>query len=109
MPITIKPKVHATKRYETFLKISSLFLAKPLTKVEVNILDELYFTGGELNSDVRKLIKDALDMSAEQLNNYIKVLRAKKVIVGDRINPSLMISIPEEDHFMVEIDMRVVA
>lgn len=108
MPIIITPKVLATERYKTFLRVFGIFQPKPYAPLEIDILDELYINGGMLNAEVRRNISESLSISPEQLNNYInKGLRNKKAIVGDTINKTLLVSIPESELFSIQIDMTV--
>lgn len=106
--IKIKSKVKATDRYKKFLQISSLFLTVPITRVEIDVLDEFYnISGGKLTTEDRRRVRETLDMSAEQLNNYIRTLRKKRIIIDDEINPKLMIDIPESVVFSLQIDLSV--
>lgn len=109
MPIVnIRPKIKATDRYKAFLQISSLFLTTPLTRMEIDILDELYSShGGDLTTEARRQIREALDLSPELVNNYVRSLRKKKVITGDQINPQLMIHLSDEPVFEIHVGLTI--
>ena len=42
-------------------------------------------------ADNRKYVQESLNMSEHNLNNYIKMLRDKQMIIGESINPKLYI------------------
>lgn len=42
-------------------------------------------------SDSRKTVQENLNMTEHNLNNYIKMLRDKQMIIGDTINPKIFI------------------
>lgn len=105
--LRIAARVKATSRYRKFLEVSSVFLTNPFTKVEMDLLDELYHQGGQITTDSRKTIRDNLDVSPEQLNNYIRALRKKGVIHDDVIVPALMCQIPAQSPFNIVVQLQV--
>lgn len=107
--IALKSKVKATERYKKYLQILSLFLHKPLTGVEIDILDEFYHVeSGAITSSSRKTVRENLNVSAEHLNNYIKRLRAKGVIKEDSLIPMLLQPIPEGETMQIHITLGVI-
>lgn len=107
--ITIKPKIKATNRYRYYLQITSLFLQTPITPLEVDILDELYSCfDSEVTTDARKQIQSKFNKSPDLVNNYIRKMRLKKLLIGDAINPKLIIPIPNESMFPINIEMHIV-
>jgi DNA-binding CsgD family transcriptional regulator len=53
-----------------------------LSRKEIKVLEQLYFLEGELLSTKnRKLMQKRLDMSEYNLNNYLMMLKRKKVIL----------------------------
>lgn len=107
-PISLKSKVKATERYRRYLQVLSLFLHKPLTPVEMDIIDEFYHTeSGAITSSSRKIVRENLNVSAEHLNNYIKRLRIKGIIKEDSLIPMLLQPIPEGDNMQININLAV--
>ena len=85
--VALKSKIRATDRYRKYLKIVSVFLLKPLTNTEIDIIENLFLLSeGILTSEVRSKICDELNISSNQLNNYIRQLRIKNVIVENELN-----------------------
>lgn len=108
-PINISSKVKATERYKKFLQVASLFLKEPITPVEVSIIDELYHAeSGLVTTESRKTVRDNLNTSAEQLNNYIRSLRKKKLIKDDSIHPLFLQILPEGDFMVISIKLEVI-
>lgn len=107
-PLILRSKVKATNRYRKFLEVSSLFMTKPLTKVEMSLLDEFYqISGGKITTEYRKIVRENLDMSSEQVNNYIGNLRKRGIIIDDEINSKFLINIPESEIFAINIFLQV--
>ena len=107
-PIKLKGKVNALNRYRKFLEISSAIMKQPFTKLEIKLLDELYHAGGILTTETRRQIRDNMKISPENLNNYIRVLRKKKILIDDSINPLFIIKIPESETMIINIELTVV-
>jgi hypothetical protein len=108
-PLTIISKVKATERYKKYLQIISLFMTKPLTSVEIDVLDELYHTSnGVLTTESRKTIRENINMSPENLNNYIRGLRKKNVIIDETINSRFLITIPPDELFNINLELKVI-
>lgn len=57
---------------------------------ETNLSEELK-NSLLFSSDNRKNVQDKLNMSEHNLNNYIKMLRDKQMIIGESINPKIYI------------------
>jgi poly-beta-hydroxyalkanoate depolymerase len=95
-PIVLTSKVKATERYRVFLQVASLFMKNPLTPVEISIIDEFYHAeSGLITTGSRKTVRENLNISAGQLNNYIRELRIKKIIIEDSLNPRVLQPLPE--------------
>lgn len=109
-PVTLSSKVKATERYKKVLQVVSLFLKEPITPVEISIIDEFYHAeSGLITTESRKTVRQNLNMSAEQLNNYIRVLRkTKKLIIKDSLHPIFLQTLPEGDTMTIIINLQVV-
>lgn len=108
-PLIIKGKVKATDRYRKYLEVISLFLKRPLTKQEIDVLDEFYTVNlGEITTESRKEVRENLNISSENLNNYIRILRKDGYINGNLVHPVFHIGIPESDNFNIDVRLQVV-
>lgn len=95
-PLTLTVKIKPENRYRKYLEITSLFLDKRLSPLQIDILDELYqFSKGELTTESRRHVRESLNKSQEQINNYILKMRKRKLIIDDNVNPKLLVPIPE--------------
>lgn len=82
-------------RFKKMLQIvSTLFGGLP--EKEQDIICALHRKGGELTTIVRKEIRSELDISEDYLNNYIKKLRNKKVLIEDTLNPNINFKITSD-------------
>jgi chaperonin cofactor prefoldin len=107
--IKINSRVQALERYKKYLEVSSVFMKNPLTKLEIKFMDELFNnSGGIITTESRKTVRENLNISAEQLNNYIRGLRKKGVIIDDNISPHFLIDIPESETFSISVNCKVV-
>ena len=109
VPINLSSTVQAQERYKKFLQIVSLFLKEPLTPVEISIIDEFYHAeAGNITTNSRRQVRENLNMSAAQLNNYIRVLRNnKKVIAKNSLISPFLQPIPEGENMFIAIKLKV--
>lgn len=106
---TLNSKVTALDRYKKYLQIVSLLMKKPLTDLEITILDEFYHASyGVITTESRRTVRENVNLSSENLNNYILKLRKRKVIIDDRINPNLLIAIPETETFDIHLKLAII-
>lgn len=114
-PINLRSTVKATERYRTYLRIASLFLKKPLTSMEMDIMDEFYHQkSGIIDTESRKAVREVLGISPEHLNNYIRALRKKNIIIDQpgtdtiSLHPSFLQPMPEDKIMNISINLQVV-
>lgn len=105
-------KVNKKEFYKSFYTALNGVLR--LTKVELNILSELsyYYSKGETNiKDIRRDIADLLGMSSFNFNNYLSMLKDKKMISitnGDLIiNPSIYIDISNKKEYNLNFKFQI--
>lgn len=106
--INLNSIVKAQERYKKFLQIASLFMKTPLTPVEISIMDEFYhIEQGAITTESRKVARENLNMSAENLNNYIRVLRKKNIIIDNSIRSSFLQPLAIGDTMLITIALKV--
>ncbi len=94
---TVKVKHPAGKRYEKILSIIATTIPKGLADREIDIIASFLRHGGDITTQSRKEVCTELGITIDYLGNYLKKLRAKKVFINDKINPSLNIQpFPDE-------------
>lgn len=69
-------------RYMKFLRIYATFKGLGLSERELEIIDQLYWLSeGKLTTQARKEIQEALDITDFNLNNQLRKIRSKGLIV----------------------------
>jgi hypothetical protein len=113
--IRVSLKCPSSERYKKALSILSAILPQHLTEKEMKIISLLYELEGErvLNTEKRKVIREALQISDNDMNNYVRQLKNKSVLKEIRpkeigLNPLLNITLnPGEGFvlaFIVDVD-----
>lgn len=89
----IRFKSNKIEWYKQFIKIISITIHGGLSSTEIDILDQIYKLGDTdeklITPNVRRLICSNLNISSQNLNNYITKLKSKSLIVYNRLNPKL--------------------
>ncbi len=100
-----KLKVKDSTYYQSYLQILNGILK--LTRTEILVLAQFMDLKNSLDSSIlsdslkkklllssenRKYIQETLDISEQNLNNYIKILKDKKMIIDGELNPKIYIN-----------------
>ncbi len=106
--MVIKFKSNKEEWYKQFIRLISISLDEGLSSMETNVLDQIFKIGDTdqklITPEVRRNICKNLDISTQNLNNYIAKLKKRKFIVFDRLNPKLnMLTITDEPIFQVKV------
>lgn len=101
-------------RYRKALSILSSILPEHLTEKDINIICLIYQMEGkrELTTAKRKSIREVLGISEQDLNNYVRQLKRKKVLVEDkekvvRLNDTLDIQIASGQPFIIRFVVAI--
>lgn len=85
-------------RYKKILQTLSGVMPKGLSDVEIDIIAVINeLPERKLTPEVRKTICSTLGISVDYLNNYIKRLRTKGIILNDILNPALQMAVEPDD------------
>jgi hypothetical protein len=90
------------KRMKRMLIVLCSLVAEGVADKEIDILVELNKHNGKLTTESRREICKALDITSDYLNNYVKRMRKKKVIIGDDIHKSLkLVALPDDQYQLI--------
>lgn len=89
MKNVIKVTSSSEDRFRKILRLLSTLMNTPLSDKEIDVTALIHKHGGVVNTEVRKAVREKLEISVEYMNNYVSRLREKKILVGDRLHKSI--------------------
>lgn len=113
--IIIPKKVAVEGRYKEFLRLIGASTATGLADREIDILDAFFWvSGGQIVKESRKHVAELLKITKYNLNNVIRDLRRKGLIVVpagkeiEQIKPSLLCDL-EADKSELVISFKLIS
>lgn len=100
-------KLPADKYHKSILTVMNCFLH--LSEIEIEILSEILKNNiTVINTDSRKILQKSLNKKEHNLNNYIKRLKDKKVLLesneGYIVDPGIIESVSDKK-VLIEFDV----
>lgn len=91
--MTIRFKSNKEDWYKQFIRLISITTPDGISQTETDVLDQIFKIGDTeeklITPEVRKKICANLNISTQNLNNYITKLKKRNFIVYNRLNPKL--------------------
>lgn len=107
MKINLNFRCPRTDFYKQVIRLLASAHPEGLSRTEVDIIDQIFHQGETeqklITAEVRKHICSNLNMSAQNLNNYITKLKKKGYIVYNRLNPKLNWNLEEANFLHLNI------
>jgi hypothetical protein len=112
--IKVSLKTSNSDRYKKALSILSSILPQHLTEKEMKIVALLYEMGPDrvLTTEKRRQIRETMEMSGHDMNNYVRQLKIKSVLYEAepkvvRLNRLLDITLPPNEGFVLAFIVSV--